>query len=104
MRERLGIRRVPLKDVLSNLRVRGGLQTVSASQPIERGYEMKMLSYEDLKDRGIRFHPASLSRMVRQGRFPRPVKLSGVPGGRKSWAEQVIDEWLARRLEESQAA
>jgi len=61
---------------------------------------IKMLSRDDLNARGIRFHPANLSRLIAKGKFPRPVKLGG---NRNSWPEDVIDKWLQMKIAEAEA-
>jgi hypothetical protein len=60
---------------------------------------IKMLSRDDLVDRGIKFHPSALCRLVAQGRFPPPTRL----GRRNAWSEQQIDEWLSERMAEANA-
>jgi prophage regulatory protein len=41
-------------------------------------------------------HPGTLDRWIREGRFPRPVKLS--PKGSCRWPEQLILDWEAAQL------
>lgn len=38
-------------------------------------------------------------RLMRDGAFPRPIKV----GWRHLWSEREIDEWIARRLAERQS-
>jgi prophage regulatory protein len=54
---------------------------------------MRVLSYVDLKQKGIRRQ--WIAKLVARGEFPAPVKL-----GEQSVAfvESEIDEWLARRV------
>jgi prophage regulatory protein len=52
---------------------------------------MKMLCLKDLRDRGIRFSRQHLHRLIKQGRFPRPVKLGVVTN---AWPETEIDSYL----------
>jgi len=56
---------------------------------------MKLLGYQDLRDRGIPYSRPHLWRLVRAGKFPTPIKLT--PGGVNLWPEQEIDELIARR-------
>ncbi len=51
-------------------------------------------------------HPLSVNRMVRQQRFPAPLKLSSGEGGHCRWPESVVRRWLDERKAEagSQAA
>ena len=56
---------------------------------------MKLLSYNDLKERGISFSKVHLWRMERDNKFPKRVALSE---NRHSWLENEIDAWLAQRI------
>lgn len=59
---------------------------------------MRVLSYPDLRDRkGVVWSRAHVYRMIKAGKFPRPLKL-GV--GTTAWLEEDIDRWLARRVTE----
>jgi predicted DNA-binding transcriptional regulator AlpA len=42
-------------------------------------------------------HAVSLMRLVRQGRFPKPIKLSTAKNGRVRFAEADIEQWLMSR-------
>jgi prophage regulatory protein len=60
-----------------------------------------LLSREDLKARGIRYSRAQLWRKVKNGSFPRPVRLGE---NRVAWLSTEIDGWIdaisaARNLE-----
>lgn len=55
---------------------------------------MRMLSYEDLKARGIRFSKMHIWRLVRAGKFPVPVKLGGGANGQNAWPEHEVDQYL----------
>ncbi len=47
----------------------------------------------------IGVHPESVMRLVRAGRFPKPVRLGGNgPSFRVRWPESEVDEWLAGRM------
>ncbi len=39
-------------------------------------------------------------RLVRQGRFPKPVRLGSGPHGRVGWVASEIEEWLQARVAE----
>ena len=44
-------------------------------------------------------HPESVSRLVRAGRFPKPVRLGGdAKSNRVRWPEKEVDDWLAARM------
>lgn len=44
-------------------------------------------------------HPETVGRMVRLGRFPKPIKFSA--GGTCRWPEHVVDQWEADKLAEA---
>ena len=47
----------------------------------------------------IGVHPESVMRLVRAGRFPKPVRLGGDgPRFRVRWPENEVDDWLASRM------
>ncbi|MET0537759.1 MAG: AlpA family phage regulatory protein [Xanthobacteraceae bacterium] len=58
---------------------------------------MRLLDYADLCDRGIKYSRCQLWRLWKEGRFPRPVKLSV---NRNAWAEADVDEWISARIAE----
>lgn len=51
----------------------------------------RLLSYDDLRARGITLSKLQLWRMARDGRFPKPVKLSH---SRNAWVEDEVNDWL----------
>jgi prophage regulatory protein len=61
---------------------------------------MKFLSVEDLEKRGIRFSDAHRWRLIKAGKFPKPVKLGSGPTARNAWTDTDIDEWSAQRVAE----
>jgi prophage regulatory protein len=56
---------------------------------------MTFLNYRDLKRKGIPFSRVYVGRMVKEGRFPKPVKLGDKVN---SWIETEIDDWIAGRI------
>jgi prophage regulatory protein len=52
-----------------------------------------LLSREDLKTRGISYSRAQLYRKVRDGSFPRPVRLGD---NKVAWLSGEIDQWIDR--------
>jgi prophage regulatory protein len=52
---------------------------------------MRLLSRDDLKQKGIRFSRQHLHRLIRKGLFPRPVKLGEQTN---AWPEREIDAWI----------
>jgi prophage regulatory protein len=53
---------------------------------------LRMLSRDDLRARGIKFSRQHLHRLIRQKRFPAPVKIGA---NTNAWLEPEIDEYLA---------
>jgi len=53
---------------------------------------VRLLSYADLSEKkGIPFSRVHLWRMIENGEFPKPIKLSK---SRSAWIESEIDEWI----------
>jgi prophage regulatory protein len=59
------------------------------------GQTMKILSYDDLKARGIAYSKVHLWRLEKARKFPKRVPLSEA---RHGWLETEIDGWLATRI------
>ena len=55
---------------------------------------MKLLDFDGLKEKGVRFSDTHLGRLIRDGKFPRPMKI----GNRNHWAEPEIDKYIAEKL------
>jgi prophage regulatory protein len=62
---------------------------------------MRMLSEQDLEDRGIKFCRMHRHRLVKAGKFPPPVKIGE---NTNAWVESEIDNWLAARVQERDRA
>lgn len=59
---------------------------------------MKLLSYYDLKpEKGIPYSSVQIWRLVREGKFPKPVKIGA---GRNLWPDTVIDEYIRSLMQE----
>ena len=65
---------------------------------------MRFLSYEDLRARGIRFSKMHIHRLVRAGKFPRPVKLGMGANAANAWPEHEIDAWSKNRVADRDGA
>jgi len=57
-----------------------------------------LLTYQDLKGRGIRYSMTHLRRLMKAGKFPAAIKLN--PTGINLWHEHEVDELIARRTAE----
>jgi prophage regulatory protein len=58
----------------------------------KKGVDMKLLDSEGLKQKGIKYSAAHRWRLIKAGRFPKPVKL-GL--GRNAWVDEEIDAYIA---------
>ena len=54
---------------------------------------MKIISYPQLRERGILFSRAHLRRLIEAGRFPTPIRVSA---RRIAWLSDEIDTFLER--------
>jgi prophage regulatory protein len=55
---------------------------------------MKLLDFDGLDAKGIRFSDTHIWRLIRSGDFPKPVKI----GSRLHWVEEEIDQYIADKL------
>jgi prophage regulatory protein len=62
---------------------------------------MRVLSYGDLKTKGIKFSRQWIGQLVAAGKFPRPIRLGEATVG---FVESEIDEWIAGRIRERDQA
>ena len=61
---------------------------------------MRLLSFPELKSaKGIPYSRAHTHRLIKAGRFPKPLKMGG-PQGRNSWLEAEVDQYLERLIAE----
>jgi predicted DNA-binding transcriptional regulator AlpA len=62
----------------------------------KRTAQQRLLTFHDLRAKGISFSLGHLRKMVFREEFPPPIKLSP----RKSvWAESVVDAWVRSKIE-----
>ena len=57
----------------------------------------KLLDYDDLHARGIKYSKAQLWRLWCAGKFPKPIKVSA---SRNCWLESDIDQWVENLVRE----
>jgi predicted DNA-binding transcriptional regulator AlpA len=55
---------------------------------------MRLLSREDLKQKGIHFSASHLWRLMNAGKFPRRIKI----GEKNCWLENEIDDFIKDRI------
>lgn len=60
----------------------------------------KLLSRDDLKGKGISYSDAQIYRKIKDGSFPRPIRLGA---NRVAWPENEIDDWINARIAERTA-
>jgi prophage regulatory protein len=63
---------------------------------------MTILSYRDLRARGIPYTRVHLRRLWEKGKFPRPFQL--VDGGRLCWTAEQLDAHVQTRIAERDRA
>jgi prophage regulatory protein len=56
---------------------------------------MKFLFDADLRERGINFSRQHRYRLIKKGKFPKPVKPGGDPNGANAWVDTEIDAYQA---------
>ena len=61
---------------------------------------MKHLDFDALKQKGVRFSDTHIRRLVRAGKFPKPIKV----GCRDHWSEVEIDQYIADKLAQRDGA
>jgi prophage regulatory protein len=76
------------------------LANLAQSEAPARSRPRRLLSYDDLRERGIKLSKLQLWRMARDGKFPKPVKLSH---SRNAWVEAEVDKWLDALVENRSA-
>jgi prophage regulatory protein len=54
----------------------------------------RLLDYDGLADKGIKYSRAHIWRLIKAGRFPKPVKI----GDRNSWLESEIDDLIEKLI------
>jgi prophage regulatory protein len=59
---------------------------------------LRLLSYRELKVRGIPYSRSHLRRLEALGQFPRHMTLGEGLGALIAWAEHEVDEWIAARM------
>jgi predicted DNA-binding transcriptional regulator AlpA len=64
---------------------------------------MKFLNDADLRARGIKFSRQHRDRLIRAGKFPKPVKLGTGATGVNAWLEGEIEEYQKARIAERDA-
>jgi prophage regulatory protein len=63
---------------------------------------MRLLSFGELKPlKGIPYSKAHLHRLVKDGKFPRPIKIGQ---NRNAWIEQEIDAHIEAKIAERDTA
>jgi predicted DNA-binding transcriptional regulator AlpA len=59
----------------------------------------RLLSKKDVADL-VGLHPEHIMRMAREGKFPKPIKLSASQNGRARFVDTEVDEWITAKMAE----
>jgi predicted DNA-binding transcriptional regulator AlpA len=51
----------------------------------------------------LKLHPESIMRLVREDDFPAPMKLGSGSRGHCRWSAEIVERWLAERLQKARA-
>jgi prophage regulatory protein len=62
---------------------------------------LKLVTFADLKERGVPYSRDHLRRMTVAGTFPKPIQLGP---GRVAWIEGEIADWIEARMAARRAA
>jgi prophage regulatory protein len=55
---------------------------------------MNLITFDQLRDRGVPYSRDHLRRLTKAGKFPAPFQLSV---GRIAWREADVDQWIESR-------
>ena len=80
---------------MATLRIFGKTNAPKAEVPLAGP---RMLGWEDLPLKGIRFSRPYIKRLWKAGKFPKPIKISE---RRLCWSEKSVDDWLDEKIKES---
>ena len=61
---------------------------------------MRLLDFDALAEKGIKFSDTHIWRLIRSGDFPKPVKI----GNRNHWIETEIDQYITDKLAQREVA
>ena len=68
--------------------------TMHDGMMVLRATDESLLAFPELAKRGIPFTRQHIARLIKQGRFPAPIK----PGiGTNRWIASEVDAWLVQR-------
>jgi prophage regulatory protein len=56
---------------------------------------MRLLSYEDLESKGIPYSRPHIWRLIKAGKFPKPVKIGAA---KNCWVESEVDALIEARI------
>lgn len=60
---------------------------------------MRLLSKKQVAEL-VGFHPEHVMRMVRQDKFPKPIKCGGSENSANRFVEAEVQEWIAKLMSE----
>ena len=101
-RERERRQRAKTRAALAEIEMQGDLKTDRRhDQRTDEKFYHRLLDSDDLWACGIRFSRQHLYRLIKAGKFPRPIKLGS--GGRNAWLASELNSWIAARIGERDA-
>lgn len=63
-----------------------------------------LVTYDDFPSMGFDYHPQYIRRLVRVGKFPKPIKGAGCPDGKRRgvnakfhWRRKDVEDYLAKK-------
>lgn len=59
---------------------------------------MTLVGFPELRQMGVPYTQTHIYRLVKAGKFPRPIKLGDAPNSRVSWVEAEVDAWIKERV------
>jgi prophage regulatory protein len=102
-REREHRQRAKTRAALAEIELQGDLKTDRRhDQRTDDKFYHRLLDNDDLWACGIKFSRQHLFRLIKAGKFPRPIKMGG--GGRNTWIADEIDARIAARISERDTA
>ena len=54
-----------------------------------------LIGYAELRERhGVKYSKAHLWRLIKEGSFPKPIKISGSPSARNHWDDEEVGDYV----------
>ena len=59
---------------------------------------MQLVSFEELQQMGIPFSTQHLNKLIKDGHFPKAIKLGPARNSKKAWLKTDIEAWINDRI------